>query len=948
MSLLDLMRPLWKHSNPQKRIAAIAQLGSENQSIFSALACKDSDPEVRKAALRRVHDSQTLSKVMQNDERADIRQLAQNRFEEDLTRELKSWSDGDMAELDNSLQKIQESRYLEELARNALSAQVRIRAAQRNPRPGVLLHQALRDEDVKVAQIACDQITREKDIQEVAGNSRHPSVRQSASARSREARQETRTNDRQELDLRKREALIVALKRCVENRDPLSVESEAQVLVEEARRLGIGQDTEIIGLAESLNTKCAGLRQELAQKELAKQHAEEVRCLATQSMEQVEAIVNEGLALQKEVQARALLESLQGLSLSSDLARRVEQVNARFLRQLEVDQENKSTAEQQREHRQSVIDQLKLLLERQDSAQVEKQFKGLIREWEQIAPADSGDPFLHNYIALRDELNSSLLRVSESRQHDYQIKIAKLQALIDLINGMDENQDFREISRILRTTYHEWKSVVGDEKYQFQSIWKEYRKATARFEELKEWESWHNERDRELLIEEAESLAALEPGIELMSKVRNLQASWKTVGHVSQSRIQELWERFHAACDLAMNRCRPWMEQQDVARQQNLNTKETLCAELESIVADLGEGWKEKSKRVQKIQEDWKATGPVPREFNQVIWDRFRTVCDSFYNKHKEYLRQEDTERQSNLNHKLSLCEQAEALRDSTDWNGTTQKLKRLQDEWKNSGPVPKSQSEAVWHRFREACDSFFENKRKHFEELDAGKISNFQKKAEICDRLTSLLEQPLVAQVITEFEESMRQWHQSGMVPKDQVDLAWEQFNKVVDRFEQLRAESDPLMAKELANRLVAKQAMVVRVRELCENPGSVQSSDAVKGLQEEWRKIGRAGAGEAEVYAEFRKVCDEFFALRRDQFEIQEQARQNNLTRKQLLCEQAERLLASSPDVRSLEEVKHLRRLWKEVGPVPREISDKIWKRFNGACDSVFTAVRGENTVV
>lgn len=133
----------------------------------------------------------------------------------------------------------------------------------------------------------------------------------------------------------------------------------------------------------------------------------------------------------------------------------------------------------------------------------------------------------------------------------------------------------------------------------------------------------------------------------------------------------------------------------------------------------------------------------------------------------------------------------------------------------------------------------------------------------------------------------------------------------------------------------------MIEKVKQFAESAGSNQLADAVRDLQKEWRALGSCGIDDLLIYKSFREACDDFFTRRRDQLDIQEQARQNNLQKKALLCEQAEDLLTDLSDATvggAMNKVKHLRRLWKEVGAVPREHSDKIWKRFNSACDKVF----------
>jgi hypothetical protein len=133
----------------------------------------------------------------------------------------------------------------------------------------------------------------------------------------------------------------------------------------------------------------------------------------------------------------------------------------------------------------------------------------------------------------------------------------------------------------------------------------------------------------------------------------------------------------------------------------------------------------------------------------------------------------------------------------------------------------------------------------------------------------------------------------------------------------------------------------MIEKVKQFAESAGSNQLADAVRDLQKEWRELGSCGLDEVNLQKDFREICDDFFSRRRDQLDIQEQARQNNLQKKILLCEQAEDLLTDLNEQTvggAMNKVKHLRRLWKEVGAVPRSESDKVWKRFNSACDQVF----------
>jgi hypothetical protein len=374
-------------------------------------------------------------------------------------------------------------------------------------------------------------------------------------------------------------------------------------------------------------------------------------------------------------------------------------------------------------------------------------------------------------------------------------------------------------------------------------------------------------------------------------------------------------------------------------RVKNLTEKEALCAKIEELVQNAEMFWKDKYKAMQEIQESWKNIGMVPKENVAALTERFKAATNAFYAQHKENLKAEDESREANYEKKVALCMEAEALKESNDWNATSNKLKQLQDSWKSVGPVPKSKSDEIWTRFRTACDSFFEKKRAHFEEMDVSKQKNLDAKNALCDKLEAM---DAAAQgTLDELKAVEEEWKAIGMVPKDAIETISNRYNTVYNKILERLAHADSTLAQGLDVIKEKKNAMIEKVREYAESAGSNQLADAVRELQKEWRELGFCGLEDMDLYKKFREACDDFFTRRRDQLDIQEQARQNNLQKKLLLCEQAEDLLTDLNEqtvVASMNKVKHLRRLWKEVGAVPREHSEKTWKRFNDACDKVF----------
>jgi len=458
---------------------------------------------------------------------------------------------------------------------------------------------------------------------------------------------------------------------------------------------------------------------------------------------------------------------------------------------------------------------------------------------------------------------------------------------------------------------------------------------------MRQWESWHNENDRATILEDMEALSR-EPGSqEVLNKLKELGNKWKNCGPTSATKFVEFREKFQTFFDKIRENCAPFIEEQLAERQKNLESKLALCQKVEELVANTEMFWKDKFKAMQEVQESWKSIGMVPKESLNALMERFKAATNAFYAQHKENQKQEDANREANYEKKVKLCEEAEALTNSTDWNATSNKLKQLQEAWKTSGPVPKSKSDEIWTRFRTACDAFFEKKRSHFVEMDAAKQENLAKKTSLCEKLEALDLNNITNEVVEVVKAIEAEWKTIGMVPKESMEAINDRFSETINQFLGRCADIDENLRKQLEAIKKQKQDMIEKVKQFAESAGSNQLADAVRDLQKDWRALGSCGVDDLLLYKNFREVCDDFFTRRRDQLDIQEQARQNNLQKKVLLCEQAEDLLTDLSEATvggAMNKVKHLRRLWKEVGAVPREHSDKIWKRFNSACDQVF----------
>jgi hypothetical protein len=245
--------------------------------------------------------------------------------------------------------------------------------------------------------------------------------------------------------------------------------------------------------------------------------------------------------------------------------------------------------------------------------------------------------------------------------------------------------------------------------------------------ELEEWRRWANTNAQEEIIKRVEALLEandLPEGTRILPK---LQDEWAAVSTATPDKAQALWDRFRAARNELRRRC-------DAYLAENLEKKRALCTQVEGVGDSTS--WNETADLVKRLQAEWKAIGPVPNKHGQALWRQFREPCDRFFARRKEYFDRIDTERRENATRQAGLCERAEALVDSTDWDATAATFRQLQNDWKRTGPAPRAEADALSNRFRAACDQFFERHRRRH---DMAREELGRQARAVCERLEAI-----------------------------------------------------------------------------------------------------------------------------------------------------------------------------------------------------------------
>lgn len=291
-----------------------------------------------------------------------------------------------------------------------------------------------------------------------------------------------------------------------------------------------------------------------------------------------------------------------------------------------------------------------------------------------------------------------------------------------------------------------------------------------------------NKAIKETLCREAETLKSSTQWRETAERLKAMQQEWKETGPVPFEESAILNQRFRAACDVFFeNRTRNF-QSQELERIDNLYRKTELCEKAEALQSL--EDLQVALDTVQELFQEWKNIGPVPREKSDALWGRFRAAQDALYQRRRVLNEQLDSSREENLRLKTALCEEAETFSMREDFDTATPQILELQERWKGVGPVPREVSEAVWDRFRNACDAYFQKKNAHYGELDDLRLQNLKVREEICKEAVKLRESIEWNEATDKIKQLQADWKAAWPVPKQEHDTLWDTFREACDTF--------------------------------------------------------------------------------------------------------------------------------------------------------------------
>ncbi len=461
-----------------------------------------------------------------------------------------------------------------------------------------------------------------------------------------------------------------------------------------------------------------------------------------------------------------------------------------------------------REHLAEVIEELTSETNFKKIDAILAQIEPLFQETEDAARQEALDKFIadggeeadfeYRHDKLYNRFDASL-RLIKDKKHNYYkereaTKEKNYQKKTELLDKLRELVDEEATTSLnpIKEIQEEWKKVGQVPNQHNRTLWANYNALIDRFYnnrhilfELKELDRKKNQEAKTELCVKAEALDQMDNLKEAIIQLNELHEEYKNIGPVPKEVQEELWQRFKAASDKVYHKRKEYLDSLKGELNENLEKKKVLAAELKTFTefdSDRINKWNAKTKEILALQKKWDAIGGLPREHAKEVNKLFWTDFKKFFSNKNDFFKKLEGMRQENLEKKEALIQKAIELQESTDWDSTANKLKALQQQWRDIGPVPEKVRNSIYERFKAACDAFFNNRRANLSKADAEYAENLKKKEAIIQSILDAAAKGTGSE--KEMDEFLAQWQAIGFVPRGAMKSIEQKYSEALAKY--------------------------------------------------------------------------------------------------------------------------------------------------------------------
>jgi Domain of Unknown Function (DUF349) len=851
VGFLGLKKAKWKDNDALVRLEGIAELTYDQQAIFAQLAQHDPDARVRAAATRRVNEQARLEPLLTSSDPEVVR-LVRERLSSVAFQLI---NDRPLSACANIISGITNNKSLVELSLSAKDPAVRSAVferlvQQKDVSDAMWSTIAIQDGSGQLAEKAIERIEKRSVLKDVARKAKAERIRAAAQARlaileaeaAKPSAEQSRKARRQALEPLVNDATRWALSSEWDKAEHELNKIDSHVKEIIARFSEVTLDEEAQHLAE---------RQQRSLRDFT-QRRENFTTEQHQACAAHEALLSELSAIDGESftheQRAALITRWNNLPVVVGAQKAI--FSSRFANELARLNPGKpvtdivaapGTETQSQSQSQPLVIAPAIATELEaiiaeaetlaatatDRLAARDRYRILHKRWNHlIADIPAHHPlrtrFLDAYAAFK-AAGRAARETRDERNRERVVILEKLALQVEqFVAQPPAAEQLKQRFDALRQLQKEWKAVgpvrqdlIGAVRQRFYAACDKAFEPVKSFIEAEDWARFTHLGHAEKLISEVEQLAQVEDLAQVAAKIKDIQTRWRDIGALPGEKREATWQKYKAACDVIYERLKPHFAILDEQRQNNFAQKTVLVEEAEKLAqaesiglegspADVAHK-KAAVERMKAIQQEWKVIGPVPREQDRELWQRFRAASDKFFASHRADIDARQKEQAHNLNLKLALIVEAEDL--ATEAEKAAEKaaaekaaenkeaasnnksraaaelmaaVKDIQARFKHVGHVPREQVETVWTRFRSACDRVYATLQDHLAALEKVRQENLAKKQALIQEAEAILQHENARWLKDEARALQKQWREIGHVPREQMDEVNSKFNEV------------------------------------------------------------------------------------------------------------------------------------------------------------------------
>lgn len=372
----------------------------------------------------------------------------------------------------------------------------------------------------------------------------------------------------------------------------------------------------------------------------------------------------------------------------------------------------------------------------------------------------------------------------------------------------------------------------------FEANYQLYRDRRKKHYKELEHQKDENLKTKQEILDRLRELVDGEETITSLNVIKDLQKEWKSVGPVPGSQSKTLWANYNALLDRYYDQRSILFELKELDRKKNLQAKIELCVKAEELAQS--EDVPYAIKHLNDLHEEYKHIGPVPKEEQEPLWQRFKAASDAIYEKRKEFVKNLKEIQTENLEKKEQIIEKLKPYLEFDsdrikEWNGKTKEILAIQKEWEATGQVPKENAKEINKSFWGNFKQFFANKHEFFKRLDSMREENLKKKQEFVEKAKELSESTDWNKTADQLKGLQRQWKEVGPVPEKFRESIYKEFKAACDKFFENKRAGSKDAQKEFEENLKAKEDIISQINQL--EPGDL---DQLEAYEQAYGKIG------------------------------------------------------------------------------------------------------------